>query len=113
MIRHKGYTGVFEFDGEIDTFSGHVIGTRDQLYFEGTSLDELKESMVNVVDLYLETCEEHGKNPDKPFTGQLRVRMDAEIHRAAAIAASASGQSLNAYIIQAITEKKETQKALR
>jgi predicted HicB family RNase H-like nuclease len=39
MIDYNGYTGVFEFDAELEIFTGHVVDLRDQIYFEGDSVE--------------------------------------------------------------------------
>jgi len=49
MLVYKGYTGVFEFDAELEVFAGHVVDLRDQIYFEGESVEELKTSMQRTV----------------------------------------------------------------
>ncbi len=49
MIEYKGYTGVFEFDTELELFSGFVVDLRDQIYFEGESVEQLKASMHRAV----------------------------------------------------------------
>ena len=74
MIEYRGYTGVFEYDEEYEFFSGHVVDTRDGINFEGSSVDELKESMRRAVDDYREFCEETGRAPSKPFSGRMRSR---------------------------------------
>jgi predicted HicB family RNase H-like nuclease len=102
MIEYKGYTGVFDYDPDIETFTGHVIDLKDELYFEGDSVDELKSSMERAVDQYLEVCEKRGEDPARPFSGQLRVRMDSSLHQRAAVLAAASGLSLNALVIRAL-----------
>ena len=61
MIEYKGYTGVFEFDTELELFSGFVVDLRDQIYFEGGSVEELKASMCRAIDHYLEVCEARGE----------------------------------------------------
>ena len=102
MIAYKGYSGVFEYDPEIETFAGHVIDLRGEIYFEGRSIDELKASMARAVEHYLEACEKWGDDPERPFSGQLRLRMDPQLHRSVAIAASTAGKSLNTWIVEAI-----------
>ena len=101
-MEYKGYTGVFEYDPEFEILAGHVVDLRDQIYFEGTSIDELKASMCTVVDHYLEVCAERGEEPEKPFSGQLRLRMDPELHREVAIASSTQGVSINTWILAAL-----------
>ena len=39
MLQHKGYTGMVEFDPIINRLAGHVVDLRDDLYFEGRSVD--------------------------------------------------------------------------
>jgi predicted HicB family RNase H-like nuclease len=57
LIDYKGYTGMFEFDPGLRLFAGHVIDLRDEIYFEGESVEELERSMKRAVDHYLEVCE--------------------------------------------------------
>ncbi|MCH7855230.1 MAG: toxin-antitoxin system HicB family antitoxin [Gemmatimonadetes bacterium] len=47
-------------------------------------------------------CDERGDTPDKPFSGQLRLRMDPQLHRSLAIAASTAGKNLNTWIVEAL-----------
>ena len=107
MIEYKSYTGVFEYDPEIETFAGHVIDLRDEIYFEGDSIKDLKASMKRAVDHYLEVCGKRGEEPGRPFTGQLRIRMDSKLHRRAAVRAATSGVSLNTLVIQALEHELE------
>ena len=107
MIEHRGYTGVFEYDPEIEVFAGHVIDLRDEIYFEGDSVDELKASMGRAVDQYLAVCKKRGEDPARPFSGQLRVRMDSRLHQRAAVLAAASGVSLNTLVVQALEHELE------
>jgi len=104
MLTHKGYTGVFEYDPELNILAGHVVDLRDQIYFEGTSLDELRQSMQTVVDHYLEVCEEMGDDPDKSFSGRLNARLGTELHQKATVAAAAAGVSLNTWLVRAVEE---------
>ena len=102
MIEHKGYTGVVEYDPTIERLTGHVVDLKDTIYFEGRSVDEVRESMTRAVDQYLEVCEEKGIEPDRPFTGELRIRMDSELHRNASVAAAAERVSLNTWVQHAL-----------
>lgn len=57
MIEYKGFTGIVDFDPELDTFTGYVVGVSgDQIYFEGASVEELRESMKRAVDHYLDVA---------------------------------------------------------
>ena len=102
MIEYKGYTGVFEFDPDLSLFAGHVVDLRDEIYFEGESVAELEASMRRAVDHYVRICRARGEEPDKPFSGNLQLRIGGRLHRAAAVAAAAEGESLNTWLVRAV-----------
>jgi predicted HicB family RNase H-like nuclease len=104
MIDYKGYTGVIEFDPELRVFTGQVIDLRDEIYFEGDSVEALEASMHRAVDHYLEVCEQRGEEPERPFSGKLNLRLGSELHRAAAVAAAAEGESLNAWLARVVEQ---------
>lgn len=104
-MTHKGYTGIVEFDEEARIFHGEVVGLRDVVTFQGTSIDELEKAMAESIDFYLDWCRERGKNPDKPYSGKLMLRTKPELHSQAVIAASRIGVSLNKYIEKAIEDE--------
>lgn len=103
MIEYKGYTGVFEFDADLELFVGHVVDLRDQIYFEGDSVGRLKTSMHRAVDHYLQVSEARGEEPEKPFSGKLVVRLGTDLHRSVAVAAAVSGESINSWIVRALS----------
>ena len=47
-------------------------------------------------------AKKNDKQPEKPFKGSFNVRIQPELHRKAALAASARGLSLNAFVEDAI-----------
>ena len=104
MIEYRGYTGVFEYDEEYEFFSGHVVDTRDGINFEGKSVAELKDSMRRAVDDYLQYCEETGREPSKPYSGRILVRVEPEVHRRLARIANVRRMSMNAYIATRLRE---------
>ena len=101
-IHYKGYTGSVEFSEADAVFHGKVAGIKSLISFEGDSVATLTEDFRNAIDEYLEFCLESGKEPEKPFKGSFNVRIGAELHRKAAMAASSMNISLNAYIEDAI-----------
>lgn len=102
MIEYKGYTAVVEFDADLRSFTGHVIDLRDEIYFEGSSVEELEASMKRAVDHYLSVCSKRGEEPERPFSGKLNLRLGTDLHRAAAIAAAAEGESLNNWLVKVV-----------
>ena len=95
-INHKGYFAKVEFDPEDHIFVGHVIGIKDVIGFHGESVAELETAFHDAVDNYLEACKELGQKPNKPYSGNLMLRVPAEVH--AAVAASTAAPVLKASI---------------
>ena len=100
MIEHKGYTGVFEFDPEIESFFGRVVDLRDEITFYGKSLSELKREMGKSVNVYLSSCAKDGVEPDRPYSGRFNVRLDPALHREVALVAESSGRSMNDWVVE-------------
>ena len=98
MIAYKGYQAAIVFDHEAEVFHGEVVGTRDVIFFEATSVEELKKEFRFSIDDYLAMCTEQGKPPDKSFSGKIPLRISSKVHRAATAAAKADGKSLNAWL---------------
>ncbi|MDE0025914.1 MAG: type II toxin-antitoxin system HicB family antitoxin [Spirochaetaceae bacterium] len=102
MIAYKGYQAAIVFDHEAEVFHGEVVGTRDVIFFEATSVEELKKEFQFSIDDYLAMCAEKGQPPDKPFSGKIPLRISSEVHRAATAAAKADRKSLNAWLATVI-----------
>lgn len=98
MLTHKGYVGKIEVDDEAELLHGRVINTRDVITFQGDSVPEAKQAFIDSVEEYLKFCEEEGKEPDKPFSGNFMTRLSPELHRAASSMATAENMSLNAWM---------------
>ena len=97
-MRYKGYEGSVTFDDEAEVFHGEVINTKDVITFQGSTVKELKKAFKESIDDYLAFCEERGEKPDKPFSGNLVIRIDPELHKKLAIQAKKKRQSLNTFI---------------
>lgn len=101
-MEYKGYNAVVTYDNDLGILHGEVIDTRDVITFQGKSVDDLQNALRRAVDDYLKFCEERGREPDKPFSGKVALRMDPETHRTIVGAARTSGKSLNTWILDAI-----------
>lgn len=97
-MKYKGYEGSITFDNEAEIFHGEVINTKDVITFQGRSVKELKKSFKESIDDYLEFCAAKGQEPEKPFSGNLVIRIDPELHKKLAIQAKKRKKSLNAFI---------------
>lgn len=102
MLEYKGYVGKVEYDPDARILHGQVIGIRDVVTFQGTSVDEIEREFRASVDDYLAFCKERGEEPDKPCSGKFVVRVSPQLHRQAAMIAGAKRKSLNEWIVQCI-----------
>ena len=68
MMEYKGYRAAAAYDDEAGVFHGEVVGTRDVITFEGTSVAQLEEEFRFSIDDYLAVCAERGRRPDKAFS---------------------------------------------
>ena len=103
-MKYKGYQGQVTFDEDAKIFHGEVIGLRDVVTFQGTSVDELEQAFKDSVNEYLDFSKELGRAPEKPFSGNLLLRLSPELHERAAYEARCSGVSLNAWLKQGVQQ---------
>ena len=102
MMKYKGYHAEVTYDHEAAIFHGEVVGTRDVIFFEGTSVDQLNEEFRFSIDDYLAVCAERDREPDKPYSGRIPLRIPPSLHRAATVAARSEGKSLNSWIAETV-----------
>ncbi|MCL2499564.1 MAG: type II toxin-antitoxin system HicB family antitoxin [Defluviitaleaceae bacterium] len=82
FIEYKGYTGTVAFSAEDNILHGKVIGIRGLISYEGNSIEELKTDFREAVDFYLSHCAETGKEPIKPYCGNLSdIQISPNTHR--------------------------------
>jgi predicted HicB family RNase H-like nuclease len=98
MMKYKGYTGYVEYDDEAKIFHGEVLGIKDVVTFQGTTVDELENAFKDSIEDYLAFCEERGEEPNRPFSGKFNLRIPPDLHAKLSIAAHTRGESLNNYI---------------
>lgn len=99
MMKYKEYIGHVTYDNEAKTFHGEVMGLRDVITFQGHTVQELEQAFKDSVDDYLAFCKERGEKPEKTFSGNLRIRIDPDLHAQLALEASVHNKSLNTLII--------------
>lgn len=104
-MNYKGYHGQVTYDEEAKLFHGEVVGLKDVITFQGTSVDELEQAFKDSIDDYLDFCKELGRAAEKPFSGKLILRLPPEIHERAAYQAKRNGISLNTWIREGIQQR--------
>lgn len=103
-MSYKGYLARIEYDPRDDIFAGHVLGLADHISFHGDTVADLTADFHQAIDHYLEDCARTGRQPEKPASGKLMLRIRPEVHAAAAIAAKASGKSLNQWADEVLAQ---------
>ena len=98
MITYKGYAGQVDYDSNAGVFGGTVVNANVLLSFEGGTAAELRRSLKDVVDLYLQDCKAEGRAPEKPYNGTIVIRVGPELHRRVALKAAAARKSMNKFV---------------
>jgi len=93
---------MIEYDDDAGIFHGEVINLRDVITFEGSCVEELRQALKDSVEDYLAFCAERGEEPERPFSGNLPLRVTPELHRNIYIQAKSEGKSLNRWISETL-----------
>ncbi len=101
-MTYQGYSAKVTFDPDAEVLHGEVIGLRDVITFQATSVEALKEAFRDSVDDYLAWCAELGREPERAYAGRFLLRMDPSLHRDLALAAERSGVSINAFVVACV-----------
>ncbi len=102
ILEYRGYYTKVEYSAEDHVLYGKIEGIRDLVNFESENAENVEKEFHEAVDDYLAFCSDLGQAPDKPYKGLFNVRISPELHRKAAIAADKRGESLNAFVADAI-----------
>jgi predicted HicB family RNase H-like nuclease len=94
-LSHRGFTAKIEFSADDNVFFGRLLGIDDIVTFHGETVEELKDSMRESVDFYIELCERDGKNSKKSYSGKVLFRLPNKLHAEIAEAATRHGKSIN------------------
>ena len=79
-----------------------IVGVKDIIGFHGETVAELTADVHHAIDHYLAVCAKRGEKPERPYSSKIMLRVSPEIHAAAAVAAEASGSSLNQWAAEAL-----------
>lgn len=116
-MRYKGYAGVMEVDAAAQLIHGRVVGLRDVITFQGSSVVEATQAFRDSIDDYLDWCATEGKAPEKPYSGKLLIRVDPALHRELHLIAEARSISLNslaalslANLVESVSPKRPPRK---
>ncbi|MDE0692113.1 MAG: type II toxin-antitoxin system HicB family antitoxin [Gammaproteobacteria bacterium] len=102
VMTYKGFSACVDYDDEDGILVGKVAGIQDGVGFHAESIAGLGAAFHEAVDDYVETCAKIGKDPDRPYSGQIVLRINPDVHREAAIAAELAGQDLSEWTEEAL-----------
>ncbi len=102
VLKWKGFAARVEYDADDKLFVGHLAGINDVVGFHADTVDSLEQGFHEAVEGYLDACRKLKKAPEKPFRGELMLRIDPEVHASAALEAQLSGKSLNKWAEDAL-----------
>ena len=108
-MTYNGYAARVDYDAEDELFFGRIAGIRDGVSFHAEDVSALKAAFHEAVDDYIETCAKIGKSPQKPYSGNLMLRVDPLVHSKVALAAEVAGKSLNQWGEEVLREAADKQ----
>jgi predicted HicB family RNase H-like nuclease len=103
-MTYKGYTAIVGFSAEDACLVGHIAGINDVIGFHADSVKEIRKVFHETVDDYLATCAKIGREPNKPYSGKLPLRLPPGLHARLAVQAEANGSSLNNWLVSTLSQ---------
>ena len=101
-MEYKGYQASYKYDDEEGAYHGRVVNIDDFIFFEADTVEQLNEEFHFSIDDYLAACEEKGREPDKPFTKGIRIKLSETVYNAAEAVAKADGKNLDAWLAEMV-----------
>jgi predicted HicB family RNase H-like nuclease len=84
-----------------------LAGVNDVVGFHADTVENLKAAFREAVDDYIQAYGKAGNTPEKPYSGQIMVRVDPAVHAKAALAAQLMGKSLTKWTEERLREAAE------
>lgn len=100
----NGYEAVIAYDPEINMFRGEFIGINGGADFYATTVDDLRKEGEASLKAFLDMCLQDGVEPRKQFSGKFNLRVPPVLHEQLATQAAAHGKSINAWIVELLSE---------
>jgi predicted HicB family RNase H-like nuclease len=83
-------------------FHGRLVGIGDIVSFEADTATGLIKAFRDSVNDYLDYCDKSAMQPEKPYSGNISLRMGADLHKSVSDAAGARAVSVNQWIIDTL-----------
>ncbi|OQX06997.1 MAG: DNA repair protein [Desulfobulbaceae bacterium A2] len=101
----NGYDAVIAFDSDINMFRGEFVGLNGGADFYASTVDGLRQEGEKSLQVFLDMCREDGVEPRKHYSGKFNLRVPQRLHERLALMAAASGKSINALVIEVLSEQ--------
>jgi predicted HicB family RNase H-like nuclease len=98
ILLYRGYTATLRVELDDGVIFGRVDGIRDGISFHAERVEDLRREFELSVDAYLEHCWETGREPQRPYSGDLPFHTTPETHRAIVEAAVRAGKSVTVWM---------------
>ena len=100
----EGYHAKIEYDAELNTFRGEILGLTGGADFYGKNPKELKAEFKKSLNVFLQVCKESGIEPRRNYSGKFNLRIPPQLHEQLAIKAQAVGKSVNSLAQEALQQ---------
>ncbi|MCG3190558.1 MAG: hypothetical protein LKCHEGNO_03302 [Burkholderiaceae bacterium] len=100
-----GYSSRIEYDPELDTFRGEILGLNGGADFYGKNPKELRSEFRKSLQVFLDVCREKGIEPRRSYSGRFNLRIPPDLHEKLAIVAEAEGKSINTVAQEALQQR--------
>jgi len=109
VLTYKGFIGSVHYNANDRVFFGKVEGINDLITFEGTTVAELENGFIFMVDEHIKDCEQEGIPVEKSYKGTFNIRLNPDVHKKAAQLALIKGITLNQLVQRAIKREIEAE----
>ncbi len=105
LMTLDGFHAKIEYDADLDTFRGEILGLNGGADFYGKNPKELRAEFKKSLQVFLDVCREKNIEPRRNYSGKFNLRIPADLHERLAIVAEAEGKSLNALAQEALLRR--------
>ena len=105
MMTLDGYHAKIEYDAELDSFRGEILGLNGGADFYGKNPKELRAEFKRSVQVFLKVCHEKGLEPRRSYSGKFNLRIPPDLHAKLAIVAQSEGKSINTVAQEALQRR--------
>ncbi len=90
VMKYKDYTALIEYSDEDGCLIGKVLGIRDVIVFEGTTVEDIRKNFHEMIDHYIIACAQAGREPNTPVA-EMMIPVSPELYAKASRKAEYDG----------------------